>query len=326
MKQWFKLTDSSVLSIRWQRLGRDLGVSPAIVSFVYVAAMSSASACNNRGSLDDFDPEDIDFFGGFDFGTTQKVVAAFEGAGIIESGRIAGWEESQRVQTAEETDRTKQLAAERQRRCRSKKSDVTACHAESRSVTACHAESRSVTPTDQIRTEQRDQKNDLPPTPQGDGGDTSSQNQPSDVQDSPSTYPDYEDYTFLRFYKVYPNKARKQKAYEAWIALRDKGWLPPFDDLIHSLKAQVNHYGWNLPGREVFCESLDKWLTGRRWEDECPDTPYVPPQRDTAPPQRAQASSGGFDMERQRAINAQVLADLAEEENQKRLQEKTIEN
>ena len=31
-------------------------------------------------------------------------------------------------------------------------------------------------------------------------------------------------------------------------------------------------------------------------------------------------------MERQRAINAQVLADLAEEENQKRLQEKTIEN
>lgn len=167
---------------------------------------------------------------------------------------------------------------------------------------------------------------DTPLTPQGDGGDTSSQNQPSDVQDSPSTYPDYEDYTFLRFYKVYPNKARKQKAYEAWIALRDKGWLPPFDDLIHSLKAQVNHYGWNLPGREVFCESLDKWLTGRRWEDDCPDTPYVPPQRDTAPPQRAQASSGGFDMERQRAINAQVLADLAEEENQKRLQEKTIEN
>ena len=144
MKQWFKLTDSSVLSIRWQRLGRDLGVSPAIVSFVYVAAMSSASACNNRGSLDDFDPEDIDFFGGFDFGTTQKVVAAFEGAGIIESGRIAGWEESQRVQTAEETDRTKQLAAERQRRCRSKKSDVT----------ACHAESRSVTHTDQIRSDQ----------------------------------------------------------------------------------------------------------------------------------------------------------------------------
>ena len=317
MKQWFKLTDSSVLSIRWQRLGRDLGVSPAIVSFVYVAAMSSASACNNRGSLDDFDPEDIDFFGGFDFGTTQKVVAAFEGAGIIESGRIAGWEESQRVQTAEEADRTKQLAAERQRRCRSKKSDVT----------ACHAESRSVTPTDQIRTEQRDQKKDLPPTPQGDGGDTSSQNQPSDVQDSPSTYPDYEDYTFLRFYKVYPNKARKQKAYEAWIALRDKGWLPPFDDLIHSLKAQVNHYGWNLPGREVFCEPLDKWLTGRRWEDECPDTPYVPPQRDTAPPQRAQAKTDGFDWDRQMANNAQVLAELkAEREQKQRLQEKEIGN
>ena len=315
MKQWFKLTDSSVLSIRWQRLGRDLGVSPAIVSFVYVAAMSSASACNNRGSLDDFDPEDIDFFGGFDFGTTQKVVAAFEGAGIIESGRIAGWEESQRVQTAEETDRTKQLAAERQRRCRSKKSDVT----------ACHAESRSVTPTDQIRTEQRDQKNDLPPTPQGDGGDTSSQNQPSDAQDSPSTYPDYEDYTFLRFYKVYPNKARKQKAYEAWIALRDKGWLPPFDDLIHSLKAQVNHYGWNLPGREVFCESLDKWLTGRRWEDDCPDTPY---QRE--PTVQAMASAGkpdGFNWERQMATNEQVLAELEDERQQKRIsQEKAIEN
>ena len=190
---------------------------------------------------------------------------------------------------------------------------------------ANQANQPNINQTKTNETKPREKKNTLPPTPQGDGGDTSSQNQPSDVQDSPSTYPDYEDYTFLRFYKVYPNKARKQKAYEAWIALRDKGWLPPFDDLIHSLKAQVNHYGWNLPGREVFCESLDKWLTGRRWEDDCPDTPY---QRE--PTVQAMASAGkpdGFNWERQMATNEQVLAELEDERQQKRIsQEKAIEN
>lgn len=94
MKQWFKLTDSAVMSLKWQRIARKLGVSPAVVSFIYVAAMSSASQCNDRGSLQDFHAEDIDAFGGLEDGTTSRVMDALTDAGFIEDGRIAGWEEN----------------------------------------------------------------------------------------------------------------------------------------------------------------------------------------------------------------------------------------
>ena len=102
MKHWFKLPDDSVTNLRFLSISRKVGQSPAVVSFVYVAAMSSASQCNDRGSLQDFDPEDVDFFGDFDSGTTARVMAALEDAGFIEDGRIAGWEESQSRPSQEE--------------------------------------------------------------------------------------------------------------------------------------------------------------------------------------------------------------------------------
>ena len=169
MKQWFKLTDSAVMSLKWQRIARKLGVSPAVVSFVYVAAMSSASQCNDRGSLRDFDPEDVDFFGDFEDGTTSRVMDALTEAGFIEDGRIAGWEESQNRPSQEEADRARLQAAERKRRQRAREQkeddaeeaavtpvshDVTPCHAMSQPVTPCHAMSHDVTHTDQIRSDQ----------------------------------------------------------------------------------------------------------------------------------------------------------------------------
>ena len=93
MKQWFKLTDSAVMSLKWQRIARKLGVSPAVVSFVFMAAMSSASQCNDRGSLRDFDPEDVDFFGDFEDGTTDSIFQAMKARGLITpDGRIAEWD------------------------------------------------------------------------------------------------------------------------------------------------------------------------------------------------------------------------------------------
>ena len=184
MKQWFKLTDSAVMSLKWQRMARKLGVSPAVVSFVFMAAMSSASQCNDRGSLLDFDPEDVDFFGDFDSGTTARVMAALEEAGFIDDGRIAGWEESQSRPSQEEADRARLQAAERKRRQRAKEQqteeeavtplshDVTPCPTMSQPVTSCHAVSHDVTHTDQIRSEQiraEDLKH-TPLTPQGETG------------------------------------------------------------------------------------------------------------------------------------------------------------
>ena len=210
MKQWFKLTDSTVMSLKWQRIAHKLGVSPAVVSFVFMAAMSSASQCNDRGSLQDFDPEDVDFYGDFDDGTTSRVIDALTSAGIIEDGRIAGWEESQSRPSQEEADRIRLQAAERKRRQRAKEQpadqpmdgdadvcddepchavshDVTPCHSASRHVTPCHAVSHDVTHTDQIRTDQirtdqirtdQNRSEDLkhtPLTPQGVGGCEASQ-------------------------------------------------------------------------------------------------------------------------------------------------------
>lgn len=185
MKQWFKLTDSTVMSLKWQRIAHKLGVSPAVVSFVFMAAMSSASQCNDRGSLQDFDPEDVDFYGDFDDGTTSRVIDALTSAGIIEDGRIAGWEESQSRPSQEEADRIRLQAAERKRRQRAKEQpadqpmdgDADVCDDE-----PCHAVSHDVTHTDQIRTDQirtdQNRSEDLkhtPLTPQGVGGCEASQ-------------------------------------------------------------------------------------------------------------------------------------------------------
>lgn len=177
MKQWFKLTDTTVMSLKWQRIARKLGVSPAVVSFVFMAAMSSASQCNDRGSLQDFDPEDVDFFGDFDSGTTARVMAALEDAGFIEDGRIAGWEESQRRPSQEEADRARLQAAERKRRQRAREqkeddAEEAAVTPVSHDVTPCHAVSNDVTHTDQNRSEQiraEDLKH-TPLTPQGETG------------------------------------------------------------------------------------------------------------------------------------------------------------
>lgn len=94
MKRWFKLTDTTVMSLKWQRMARKLGVSPAVVSFVYVAVLSSASQCDDGGSIEGFDPEDVDFFGGFKKGTTAKILEAFTHDGLIsKNGGIVDWDE-----------------------------------------------------------------------------------------------------------------------------------------------------------------------------------------------------------------------------------------
>jgi hypothetical protein len=62
-----------------------------------------------------------------------------------------GWEilNYQKYRELQSKEHEAEMATERQRRCRQRKSvteDVTPCHAPSRSVTPCHAPSRSVTP------------------------------------------------------------------------------------------------------------------------------------------------------------------------------------
>lgn len=91
MKHWFKLPDDSVTNLRFLSISR-IGQSPAVVSFVYIAAMSCASVSEANGSLRAFHAEDIDAFGGLDDGTTASIIEALTVAGMItEDGCIAGW-------------------------------------------------------------------------------------------------------------------------------------------------------------------------------------------------------------------------------------------
>nr|DAQ98182.1 MAG TPA: replisome organizer [Caudoviricetes sp.] len=102
MKHWFKLPDDSVTNLRFLSISRKVGQSPAVVSFVYIAAMSCASASESNGSLRDFHAEDIDAFGGLEDGTTASIIEALTAAGMItEDGCIADWETTQSVPTEE---------------------------------------------------------------------------------------------------------------------------------------------------------------------------------------------------------------------------------
>lgn len=323
MKQWFKLTDSAVMSLKWQRIARKLGVSPAVVSFVYVAAMSSASQCNDRGSLQDFDPEDVDFFGDFDSGTTARVMAALEEAGFIDDGRIAGWEESQSRPSQEEADRARLQAAERKRRQRAKEQqteeeavtplshDVTPCHASSRDVTGCHAVSHDVTHTDQIRSEKiRTEDLKHPPlTPQGEQG--VGEGTAEDCSDVPmaerrpvntglpsrganaSWWRE-----FASLWDIWPNKQGKDAAWVVYYDLRRRKIdMPPLYVLRDKASAMIAQDRKFLAG---YVPELKTWLREHRWNDEpCPP-------RDVAVPGRGRTSR-----EQQMATDVERAAEAA---------------
>lgn len=323
MKQWFKLTDTTVMSLKWQRMARKLGVSPAVVSFVFMAAMSSASQCNDRGSLRDFDPEDVDFFGDFEDGTTSRVMDALTDAGFIEDGRIAGWEESQSRPSQEEADRARLQAAERKRRQRAKEQqteeeavtplshDVTPCHASSRDVTGCHAVSHDVTHTDQIRSEKirtEDLKH-TPLTPQGEQG--VGEGTAEDFSDVPmaerrpvntglpsrganaSWWRE-----FASLWDIWPNKQGKDAAWAVYYDLRRRKIdMPPLYVLRDKASAMIAQDRKFLAG---YAPELKTWLREHRWNDEpCPP-------RDVAVPSRGRTSR-----EQQMATDVERAAEAA---------------
>lgn len=297
MKQWFKLTDTTVMSLKWQRMARKLGMSPAVVSFVFMAAMSSASQCNDRGSLRDFDPEDVDFFGDFEDGTTSRVMDALTDAGFIEDGRIAGWEESQSRPSQEEADRARLQAAERKRRQRAKEQqteeeavtplshDVTPCHASSRDVTGCHTVSHDVTHTDQIRSEKiRTEDLKHPPlTPQGVGGCEASQqeDQHTHMPETPERrtvntgFPSrgganaswWKEFTSL--WDIWPNRQGKDAAWCVYCDFRRRKLdMPPLYVLRDKASAMIAQDRKFLAG---YAPELKTWLREHRWNDEpCP--------------------------------------------------------
>ena len=314
MKQWFKLTDSAVMSLKWQRIAHKLGVSPAVVSFVFMAAMSSASQCNDRGSLQDFDHEDVDFYGDFEDGTTSRVIDALTSAGFIENGRIAGWEESQSRPSQEEADRIRLQAAERKRRQRAKEQpadqlrdsdtdvcDDESCHAVSRCVTPCHAVSHDVTHTDQSRADQIRDLKDTPLTPQREQGvceGTAEQSSdvplktPEPETEAPATdtapqvdtshgNPCWKEFCYV--FSLWPVQQGKEKAWREYAYLRARHLVPEsyaLADIIERFKAEDRRW------KRGYVPMMNNWLHDRRWDDvpeKAPAKSYAPDENGRTP-------------------------------------------
>lgn len=178
MRHWFKLPDDSVTNLRFLSISRKVRQSPAVVSFVYIAAMSCASASESNGSLRDFHAEDIDAFGGLEDGTTASIIEALTVAGMItEDGCIADWETTQSIPTEEAVEDRRAYKREWARRKR-EESRIADSPASGQPVDSCrHDVDTSGQPVDSCRHHRekiredkiRDLK-DTPLTPQGETG------------------------------------------------------------------------------------------------------------------------------------------------------------
>lgn len=179
MKHWFKLPDDSVTNLRFLSISRKVWQSPAVVSFVYIAAMSCASASESNGSLRDFHAEDIDAFGGLEDGTTASIIEALTAAGMItEDGCIADWETTQSVPTEEAVEDRRAYKREWARRKR-EESRIADSPASGQPVDSCrHDVDTSGQPVDSCRHHKekiredkiREYINTPPLSPQGETG------------------------------------------------------------------------------------------------------------------------------------------------------------
>ena len=182
--EWFRTYHGISNDSKWPLIARKSGQNVGTVVSVWMALLDHASQDDERGSVAEFDCEEIDVLYGYEDGTTLAVVAAMEAKGMIVDGCIQSWTKRQvqdegaaerkRLQrereklAKEKAELEKQRHAASQREEKSKENcgDVTTCHAVSQDVTACHEMS--------LRTEQRRKENINTPSksPTGDGNDS----------------------------------------------------------------------------------------------------------------------------------------------------------
>ena len=90
---WFRVYNGTINDTKWPRIARDARQSVGTVVAVWFALLDCASKADNRGSVSDFSPEDIDVFYGLEDGATGAVLDALIQAGLItEDGCIADWD------------------------------------------------------------------------------------------------------------------------------------------------------------------------------------------------------------------------------------------
>lgn len=111
---WLRWYHGTINDPKWAMIARKTGLNICVVISIWAALLEYASQSEDRGSVADFDPEEIDAVFGLDDGTCAAVIEAMTSKGIIEAGRIAKWSKRQfDEQNAEKVRRYKERQREK---------------------------------------------------------------------------------------------------------------------------------------------------------------------------------------------------------------------
>ncbi len=103
--QWLRWWHGTVNDPKFAWVARKAETNVATVIAVWAALLEHASQESERGSVGGFDPESYDCTLGLEDGTTQRVIDAMRGKGLLEVDRIAMWESRQPKREDNSADR-----------------------------------------------------------------------------------------------------------------------------------------------------------------------------------------------------------------------------
>lgn len=298
---WFRVYNGTINDTKWPRIARDSKQSVGAVVSVWMALLECASMSDDRGSVDDFSPEDIDVLYGYEDGTTDSIFQAMKARGLISpDNRLEAWAKRQSPESGDVGKPS--TSTERVRRYRAKRS--------SKSDETLHETDETLHETDETPYKRREEKNRednnikyTPLTPQGEqgvGGGTTEQSSdvppkaPEPEADPPATdtstapqvdtshgNPAWKEFCYV--FSLWPIQQGKEKAWREYAYLRARHLVPEsyaLADIIERFKAEDRRW------KRGYVPMMSNWLHDRRWDDvpeKAPAKSYAPDENGRTP-------------------------------------------
>lgn len=298
---WFRVYNGTINDTKWPRIARDSKQSVGAVVSVWMALLECASMSDDRGSVDDFSPEDIDVLYGYEDGTTDSIFQAMKARGLIPpDNRLEAWAKRQSPESGDVGKPS--TSTERVRRYRAKRS--------SKSDETLHETDETLHETDETPYKRREEKNRednnikyTPLTPQGEqgvGGGTTEQSSdvppkaPEPEADPPATdtstapqvdtshgNPAWKEFCYV--FSLWPLQQGKEKAWREYAYLRARHLVPEsyaLADIIERFKAEDRRW------KRGYVPMMSNWLHDRRWDDvpeKAPAKSYAPDENGRTP-------------------------------------------
>lgn len=297
---WFRVYNGTINDTKWPRIARDSKQSVGAVVSVWMALLECASMSDDRGSVDDFSPEDIDVLYGYEDGTTDSIFQAMKARGLIlPDNRLEAWAKRQSPESGDVGKPS--TSTERVRRYRAKRS--------SKSDETLHETDETLHETDETPYKRREEKiredniNTPPLSPQGEQGvGEGTTEQSSDVPpkapepeaDPPATdtstapqvdtshgNPAWKEFCYV--FSLWPLQQGKEKAWREYAYLKARHIVPEsyaLADIIERFKAEDRRW------KRGYVPMMSNWLHDRRWDDvpeKAPAKSYAPDENGRTP-------------------------------------------